>query len=115
MLLRRRPAPLLRHSPILPWPLRTVGRHTARRRSMRRLLGESDILAYLAIITVRLIELHRVLKPTGSLYLHCDTMVRHYPKVLLDAVFDPRNFVNEVIWKRSTAHNDRAQGAKHYV
>jgi adenine specific DNA methylase Mod len=81
---------------------------------MRRLLGESDILVYLAIITVRLIELHRVLKPTGSLYLHCDTTVRHYLKVLLDAVFDPRNFVNEVIWKRSTAHNDHAQGAKHY-
>ena len=68
---------------------------------MRRLLGESDMLAYPAIITVPLIELHRVLKPTGSLYLHCDTTLRHYLKVLrkalLDAIFDPRNLVNEVM------------------
>ena len=78
----------LRHSPILPWLLGTVGRHTARKHSMRRSLGESDMLAYPAIITVPLIELHRVLKPTGSLYLHCDTTVRHYLKVLRKVLLD---------------------------
>jgi hypothetical protein len=81
---------LRRHSPILPWLPGPVGRHTARKRSMRRLLGQSDMLAYLASITVRLLEVHRLLQPTGLLYLHCDTAVRPYLKVLLDAIFDPR-------------------------
>lgn len=54
----------------------------------------------------RLVELHRVLKLTGSLYLHCDPTASHYLKILLDAVFDPRNFRNEITWKRQTAHSD---------
>ncbi|MBX7481778.1 DNA methyltransferase [Qipengyuania qiaonensis] len=83
-------------------------------RAMREFLGDNDMMAYLAMMAVRLIELHRVLKPTGSLYLHCDPTASHYLKLLLDGVFGPRNFVNEIIWKRSHAHSDSSQGSKHY-
>jgi site-specific DNA-methyltransferase (adenine-specific) len=83
-------------------------------RAMRAFLGENDMMAYLAMMAVRLIELHRVLKPTGSLYLHCDPTASHYLKVLLDSVFGPEHFVNEIIWKRYGAHNDVGQGSKHF-
>lgn len=73
--------------------------------AMRGFLGENDMMAYLAMMSVRLIELHRVLKPTGSLYLHCDPTASHYLKILLDAVFGAANFRNEVIWKRTSAHS----------
>jgi DNA modification methylase len=73
-------------------------------RAMRSFLGENDMMAYLAMMAVRLIELHRVLKPTGSLYLHCDPTASHYLKLLLDGVFGAENFQNEVIWKRTHAH-----------
>lgn len=76
-------------------------------------LGHNDVTAYLSMMAVRLIELHRVLKATGSIYLHCDPTASHYLKVLMDSIFGPRNFVNEVVWKRSDAHNDVGQGAKH--
>jgi site-specific DNA-methyltransferase (adenine-specific) len=75
-------------------------------KAMRSALGENDMMAYLAMMAVRLIELHRVLKPTGSLYLHCDPTASHYLKILLDAVFGPRYFQNEIVWKRTTSHND---------
>jgi site-specific DNA-methyltransferase (adenine-specific) len=81
---------------------------------MRAFLGDNDMMAYLAMMAIRLIELHRVLKPTGSLYLHCDPTASHYLKLLLDGVFGPRGFVNEIIWKRSHAHSDSSQGSKHY-
>jgi site-specific DNA-methyltransferase (adenine-specific) len=71
-------------------------------KAMRAALGENDMMAYLAMMAVRLIELHRVLKPTGSLYLHCDPTASHYLKVLLDSVFGPESFTNEIIWKRTT-------------
>ncbi len=74
-------------------------------RAMRSFLGENDMMAYLAMMAIRLIELHRVLKPTGSLYLHCDPTASHYLKLLLDGVFGPENFRNEVIWKRTSAHS----------
>lgn len=77
-------------------------------------LGKNDMTAYLAMMAVRLIELHRVLKPTGSLYLHCDPTASHYLKILLDGIFGAENFVNEIVWKRSDAHNDARQGAKHF-
>ena len=70
--------------------------------AMRGFLGDNAMMAYLAMMAVRLIELHRVLKPTGSLYLHCDPTASHYLKILLDAVFGPRNFQNEIVWQRST-------------
>ena len=75
-------------------------------RAMRGFLGENDMMAYLAMMAIRLIELHRVLKPTGSLYLHCDPTASHYLKLLLDGVFGPINYRNEIIWKRTSAHND---------
>lgn len=73
--------------------------------AMRGFLGENDMMAYLAMMAVRLIELHRVLKPTGSLYLHCDPTASHYLKILLDAIFGKGNFRSEVIWRRSGSHN----------
>ena len=67
-------------------------------RAMQAFLGQNDMMDYLAMMAVRLIELHRVLKPTGSLYLHCDPTASHYLKLLLDAVFGGTNFRNEIIW-----------------
>jgi site-specific DNA-methyltransferase (adenine-specific) len=67
-------------------------------RAMRGFLKENDMMAYLAMMAVRLIELHRVLKPTGSLYLHCDPTASHYLKLLLDGVFGGSNFRNEIVW-----------------
>src|SRR5215216_4820827 len=69
--------------------------------AFRTLLGESDMLAYLAMMAPRLVELRRVLKPTGSIYLHCDPTASHYLKLLLDAIFGAVNFRNEIVWKRS--------------
>jgi len=63
------------------------------------------MMAYLVMMAARLIELRRVLKPTGSLYLHCDPTASHYLKIVLDTIFGPERFVNEVIWKRTTAHS----------
>jgi DNA modification methylase len=74
-------------------------------RAMRGFLKENDLMAYLTMMAVRLLELHRVLKPTGSLYLHCDPTASHYLKILLDAVFGPSNFRNEITWKRTSAHS----------
>lgn len=74
--------------------------------AMRRLLGDNDVLAYLVMMTARLVELHRVLKPTGSLYLHCDPTASHYLKVILDAIFGPVRFQNEIAWQRAGAKND---------
>lgn len=74
-------------------------------RAMRSFLGENDVMAYLAMMAVRLIKLHRVLKPTGSLYLHCDPTASHYLKLLLDAIFRPQNFLSEIIWRRTGTHS----------
>ena len=74
--------------------------------SMRGFLGQNDMMAYLTMMAQRMAELHRVLKPTGSIYLHCDSTASHYLKLMMDAVFDPRNFRNEIIWRRTTSHSD---------
>ena len=73
------------------------------------LLGESNMMAYLAMMAPRLVELRRVLKPTGSIYLHCDPTASHYLKLLLDAVFGPENFVSEVVWRRTSAHSNASR------
>ncbi|MGA2506180.1 MAG: DNA methyltransferase [Chitinispirillaceae bacterium] len=73
--------------------------------SLRSFLGESDMMAYLSMMAPRLLELHRVLKNTGSLYLHCDSSASHYLKLILDSIFSPKNFKNEIIWKRTSAHS----------
>ncbi len=67
-------------------------------------LGRNDMMAYLTMMANRLLEMHRVLKPTGSLYLHCDPTASHYLKIVLDSVFGKERFQNEVIWKRTGAH-----------
>jgi site-specific DNA-methyltransferase (adenine-specific) len=78
----------------------------------------SEMMAYVSMMAIRLVELHRVLKPTGSLYLHCDPTASHYLKIVLDGIFGPENFRNETVWRRSRAHNDRTirrYGAIHDV
>jgi site-specific DNA-methyltransferase (adenine-specific) len=77
-------------------------------KAMRSFLGENDMMAYLSMMAIRLVELRRVLKPTGSLYLHCDPTASHYLKLLLDAVFGARGYRNEIVWKRTSAHGDAA-------
>jgi site-specific DNA-methyltransferase (adenine-specific) len=74
--------------------------------AFRLFLGDTDMLAYLSMMAPRLVELRRVLKSSGSLYLHCDQTASHYLKLLLDAVFGPEKFKSEIIWKRTTSHND---------
>jgi site-specific DNA-methyltransferase (adenine-specific) len=72
--------------------------------ALRAFLGQNDMMAYLTMMAVRLVELHRVLKPTGSLYLHCDPTASHFLKMVLDAVFGVKNYRNELIWKRTYSH-----------
>ena len=74
--------------------------------ALRTIIGENQMLAYLVMMAARLVELHRVLKPTGSLYLHCDPTASHYLKIVLDSVFGFQYFSNEIIWKRTSAHSD---------
>jgi site-specific DNA-methyltransferase (adenine-specific) len=73
--------------------------------AFRVLLGPSDMMAYLVMMAPRLLELHRILRPTGSIYLHCDPTASHYLKLLLDSVFGPEQFRSEVIWQRTSAHS----------
>lgn len=84
--------------------------------ALLNLIDRNQMMAYLVMMTARLVELRRVLKSTGSLYLHCDPTASHYLKIVLDAVFGPVCFKNEVIWKRTTAHNDAGRwGSVHDV
>ncbi|MBZ9775195.1 DNA methyltransferase [Mesorhizobium sp. CO1-1-8] len=73
--------------------------------AFQKVFGNSNMMAYLAMMTVRLIEMRRVLNSKGSLYLHCDPTASHYLKLILDAIFGPDRFQNEIIWKRHSAHN----------
>ncbi len=73
--------------------------------SFRVFIGNNQMMAYLVMMAVRLKELHRILKPTGSLYLHRDPTASHYLKILLDTICGPERFLNDIIWKRSHAHN----------
>ncbi len=66
--------------------------------AFEKMIGHNDMLAYLIMMTIRLIELHRVLKKTGSIYLHCDPTASHYLKIVMDAIFGKQNFRNEIIW-----------------
>ena len=83
-------------------------------KALRAFLGENDMMAYLTMMANRLLQLHRVLKPTGSLYLHCDPTASHYLKIVLDGVMGKENFKTEISWRRSAAHNDAKQGRKQY-
>lgn len=82
------------------------GRTSDVMQAFRRFLGANDMLAYLTMMAPRLLELRRVLKPKGSLYLHCDPTSGHYLKVLLDAVFGPENFRADITWRRTGTHSD---------
>ncbi|MGB0670203.1 MAG: site-specific DNA-methyltransferase [Rhodospirillales bacterium] len=78
-------------------------------RALRALLGENDMMAYLVMMTARLIEARRLLKPSGNLILHCDPTASHYLKIILDGIFDARNFRNEVVWQRTGAKSNTAK------
>jgi DNA modification methylase len=97
-----------------------TGRCTAQTVSLLRglesVLGRGALFAYLVCMTARIIEIHRVLKQTGSFFLHCDSTASHYLKIIIDSVFLPNGgtFVNEITWKRTTAHSDAKQGRKAY-
>jgi DNA modification methylase len=82
--------------------------------ALHSFLKHSAMMAYLAMMAPRLVELHRVLKPTGSLYLHCDPTASHYLRMLLDGIFGNKNFINEISWKRTTTKSDFRQGAKNW-
>ena len=75
-------------------------------KAFRQFIGSNAMMAYLVMMAPRLVELRRALKPTGSIYLHCDPTASHYLKLLMDAVFGAANFRNEIIWRRANAHND---------
>lgn len=77
--------------------------------AMRDLIGTNQVMAYLVMMAARLVELHRVLNSTGSLYLHCDPTASHYLKIVMDAIFGPTSFKNEIVWQRTSAHSDPAR------
>ena len=81
--------------------------------AMRSFLGQNDMMAYLTMMAQRMVELHRVLKPTGSIYLHCDPTASHYLKLLMDAVFDVGTFRGEIIWRRTNAKGLAFKGYPH--
>ncbi len=74
--------------------------------ALRKFLGSNDMMAYLTMMAIRLMEMHQILKPTGSIFLHCDPTASHYLKLVMDAVFGIKYFRNEITWKRTNAHND---------
>ena len=73
--------------------------------------GGTDSQAYSIYMSIRFIEMQRILKPTGSLYLHCDPLMSHYLKIVLDSIFKHTNFVNEIVWKRHTSSQKGSQYA----
>ena len=77
-------------------------------------IGRNDLMAYLVMMAPRLVELRRVLKPSGSIYLHCDSKAGHYLKLLMDTVFGAGNFRSEIVWKRTSAHSDTRQGRRQH-
>ena len=82
--------------------------------AIRQFIGRNDMMAYLVMMAPRLVELRRVLKPTGSIYLHCDPTASHYLKLLMDSVFGMRSFRTEITWKRTSAHSDTRQGRRQH-
>ena len=77
---------------------------------LRQFLNETPMMAYLVMMGIRIVEMHRLLKDTGSLYLHCDPSASHYLKIVTDSVFGVKNFRNEIVWQRFSAHNDAKMG-----
>jgi site-specific DNA-methyltransferase (adenine-specific) len=77
--------------------------------ALRTFLGQNDMMAYLVMMAIRLVEMYRVLKSTGSIYLHCDPTASHYLKIVLDSIFGATFFKNELIWKRTSGHSDSSR------
>ena len=73
---------------------------------LRQFLNETPMMAYLVMMAIRIVEMHRILKSTGNLYLHCDPSASHYLKIILDAIFGANNFRNEIVWQRTSSHNE---------
>jgi site-specific DNA-methyltransferase (adenine-specific) len=82
--------------------------------AMREFIGNNQMMAYLVMMAARLVELHRVLAPKGSLYIHCDSTASHYLKILLDTIFGGQNFLNEIIWKRKTGRGETQHKSNHF-
>lgn len=82
--------------------------------SLHEFIGANQMMAYLVMMAARLVELHRVLKPTGSLYLHCDSSASHYLKIVLDSIFGLHNFRNEIIWKRTAGRSHTNHASKRW-
>ena len=82
--------------------------------SFRQFIGNNQMMAYLVMMAVRLKELHRVLKPTGSLYLHCDPTASHYLKIVLDSIFGVQNYRNEITWKRKTGSSSSVHASNRF-
>ena len=74
--------------------------------ALKEALDTSPMMAYIVMMTIRLNEIYRVLKPSGCMYLHCDPTASHYLKIILDALFGPTNYLNEIIWRRTGSHNN---------
>ncbi len=87
------------------WVNLIESKHPALHRVLLAAMTSSD-KSYLIYMAARLLEIRRILKPKGSIYLHCDPTMSHYLKLLMDAVFGKRKFRNEIIWKRNSSHND---------
>jgi DNA modification methylase len=83
---------------------------------LEKVLSKGDLLAYLVSLTLRITEIYRVLKPTGSFYLHCDSTASHYIKLICDAIFCSRTgiYQSEIVWRRTTAHGNAKQGARKF-
>ena len=82
--------------------------------AFRQFIGSNAMMAYLVMMTPRLVELRRVLKTTGSIYLHCDPTASHYLKILMDTIFGKDRFLTEITWKRTSAHSDTRQGRQQH-
>jgi len=84
--------------------------------SFKEFIKQNDMMAYLTMMTIRLIELKRVLKPSGNIYLHCDPTASHYLKVIMDSIFGAKNFRNEIIWCYQSRENTKKRwNRKHDV
>lgn len=83
-------------------------------KAFRDFMGETNLMAYLTMMAIRLVELHRVLKVTGSLYLHCDQTASHYLKTLLDHIFGVQNFKNEIVWRRKTGRGETQHKSRRF-
>ena len=82
--------------------------------SLRGFLGQSNMMAYLSMMAPRMAELHRVLKPNGSIYLHCDPTAGHFIRLMIDVLFGAINFKTQIVWKRTSAHSDTRQGRRQH-